>query len=154
MQRRSQSFHRTTKQERMQKYYEHFLTKYSGRTSLEAISKSQRKSSSPLPMSYGSIIGNMRGNNMDLIQMRSLSTPRAPIQRIGNFSYPRRVSQSRELTLNHISTTAVCHDESIQHNHPFRNALGASECPKYHGRFSGNSLPKWNRLYRAYSVSS
>ena len=145
---RSQSFRKTTKQERMQKYYEHIQTKYSGRTTLKAPSKPQHRSLSPFPMSSGSVLGNMNGNNVELMQMMTRSTPKAPIQRIGNFSYPRKAWQSPELSSN---ATTVYHDV---HNHPLRNGPGPTENPKYHNKFSGNSLPKWNQLYRAYHRSS
>ena len=141
-QRRPQSFRKTTKQERMQKYYEHIQAKYSGRTSLVAPSKPQPKSPS------GSVVGDVRGNNTDLIQMMGLSTPKAPLQRIGNFSYPRKAWQSPELSSD---ATTVCHDEP---NEPLTNGPRAPESSKYHNKFSGKSLPKWNQLYRAYHGSS
>ena len=153
-QRRPQSCRRTTKQERMQTYYEHIQAKYSGQTSLEESSKPRCKSASPLPMSSGLVTGNMRGNNVELMQMMSLSTPRTPIQRIGNFSYPRKAWQSPELSSDHTGATAVHHNMSKQHSHPSKSVYGASEDHKYHNRFSGNSLPKWNQLYRAHHDSS
>ena len=151
-QRRPQQFRRTTKQERMQKYYEHIQAKYSGRTSLEE--PSQCKSSSPLPMSSGLVTGNMRGSNVELMQMMSLAIPKIPIQRIGNFSYPRKAWQCPEPRSDHTSATTVYHNASKQQNYPFRSVAGASEGPKYHNKFSGNSLPKWSQSYRAYHVSS
>ena len=151
-QRRPQLFRRTTTQERMQKYYEHIQAKYSGRTSLEEPSRC--KSASPLQLSSGLVNGNMRGNNVELMQMMSLATPRIPIQRIGNFSYPRKAWQSPEPRSDHTSTTTVYHNASKQQNYPFKGVAETLESPKYHKRFSGNSLPKWNQLYRAYHGSS
>ena len=149
---RNQSFRKTTKQERMQKYYEHIQAKYSGRTSLKPPSKPQRKSPSPFPVSSGSVNGNMEGNDVELMRMMSLSTPKAPLQRIGNFSYPRKAWQSPELSS---EATTAYRDVSKGHNYSFRNVPGPSESPnKYVKMFSGNSLPKWNQLYRAYRRSS
>ena len=151
-QRRPQLLRRTTKQERMQKYYEYIQAKYSGRTSLEEPIRC--KLACPLQMSSGLVNGNMRGNNVELMQMMSLATPRIPIQRIGNFSYPRKAWQSPEPRSDHTSATTVYRYVSKQQNYPFKSVAGAPEGPKYHNKFSGNSLPKWSQSYRAYHGSS
>ena len=127
----SQSFHKTTKQERMQKYYKHIQAKYSNQTSLKPPRGPQRKATSSMNL-----------------------TPRTPTQRIGNFSYPSKACQNPESSLGRTSAIMMYSNVSEEHNcHP-TFLPEASVGPKYHGNFSGNSLPKWNQLYRAYRASS
>ena len=136
-QRKPQPFRKTTKQERMQKYYKHLQTKYSGRTTLEAPNKPKPRPASALSL------GNAEENDAGLMHMMNLTTPRAPTQRIGNFHYPIRTWQKPQSSSGHTSTTTM-----------YTDLPEASAAPKYHGKFSGNSLPKWNQLYRAYHGSS
>ena len=130
---RPQLFHNTTKQGRMQKYYDYIQPKDCGQTSLKDSSTPQYKSviASPLPMSSGSVNGDMRGNisNVELMQMMSLPTPRYPIQRIEN---SRKAWQTPELRSDHTDATAVHHNVSKEHHHPFKNVPGATESSKYH----------------------
>ena len=130
---RPQLFHNTTKQGRMQKYYDYIQAKDSSQTSLKDSSTPQYKSviASPLPMLSGSVNGDMRGNtnNVELMQMMSLPTPRYPIQRIEN---SRKAWQTPELHSDHTDTTAVHYNVSKEHHHPFKNVPGATESSKYH----------------------
>ena len=115
----------------MQRYYKHMYTKYSNRTSLEPPPEPKHRTSTS-----------------------SLSTPRAPTQRIGNFSYPKKAWQKSESSPGRTSAIMVYNNASEEHNcHP-TVLPKASVGPKYHGNFSGNSLPKWNKLYKAYHASS
>ena len=129
---RPQLFHNTTKQG-TQKYYDYIQLKDCGQTSLKDSSTPQYKSviASPLPMSTGSVNGDMRGNisNVELMQMMSLPTPRYPIQRIEN---SRKARQTPELRSDHTDATAVHHNVSKEHHHPFKNVPGAAESSKYH----------------------
>ena len=134
-----QSFRKTTKQQRMQKYYEHIQTKYSGRTSLEP--PKQRTSTSSLSR------GNVEGNSMDFVHRMNSATPKAPTQRIGNFSYPNKALQHPESSSGRTSVI-----NNVSENPTF--LLEPSVVPKHYSKFSGNSLPKWNHLYRAYHPSS
>ena len=147
-QRKPQSFHKTTKQERMQRYYAHIQAKYSDRTSLEPLPQPKHRATSSLSF------GNVKENNMDFMHTTSLATPRAPTQRIGNLSYPNKAWQSPESSLDRTSAAMMYNNVSEDHNcHP-TFLPEASVAPKYHGKFSGNSVPKWNQLYRAYHASS
>ena len=130
---RTQLFHNTTKQGRMQKYYDYIQANDSGQTSLKDSSKPQYKSviASPLPMSSGSVNGDRRGNisNVELMQMMSLPTPRYPIQRTEN---SRKAWEIPELRSDHTDATAVHHNVSKEHHHPFNNVPGATESFKFH----------------------
>ena len=138
-QRKPQSFCKTTKQERMQRYYEHIQAKYSGRTSLEPSPEPKHRVTSSLSF------GNVKGNSVDFI-----TTPKAPTQRIGNFSYPNKAWQNLESSSGRTSAAMMYNNVSEDRNcHP-TFLPEASVTPKYRGKFSGNSIPKWNRLYRAY----
>ena len=124
----------------MQKYYEHIQAKYSNRTSLEPPRGPQRKATSSL------FLGNVKGSNVDF---------RAPTQRIGNFSYPSKAWQNAESSPGCTSAAMMYNNVSGEHHCPLNFLPEASVGPKYrHGNFSGNSLPKWNQLYRAYHASS
>ena len=126
-------FHTITKQGRMQKYYDYIQANDSGKTSLKDSSKPQYKSviTSPLPMSSGSVNGDMKGNinNVELMQMMSLPTPRYPIQKIKN---SRKALQTPELRSDPTGPTAVHHNVLKEHHHPFKNVPGATESSKYH----------------------
>ena len=137
-----QSFRKTTQQERMQRYYKHIQTKYSGRTSLEP--PKQRTSTSSL---------SLEGNSVDFMHKNS-ATPRAPIQRIGNFSYPNKAFQNSESSSGRSSTIMMYNSLSGERNCLPTFLPDASVVPKHHGKFSGNALPKWNQLYKAYHPSS
>ena len=78
------------------------------------------------------------------MHVMTISTPKNPLQRIGNFSYPRKAWQSNAPTVYNDA-----HDY-----HPGHFLPEAPESHKYHHKFSGKSLPKWNQLYRAYQGSS
>ena len=115
-----QSFHKTTQQERMHKYYKHMQTKYSGRTSLEP--PKQRTSTSSL---------SLEGNSLDFMR-RNSATPRASTQRIGNFSYPNKALQNPESSSGRTSANMMY--DSVLGNPTVLS--DASVVPKNHSKFS------------------
>jgi len=159
-QNKSQSFHKTTKQERMQQYFNHFLAKYKGRTSLQAPAKSQHKSTTSVSaVSAVPSLSNVRWSSSDFIYAMPLSIKKTPTQRIGNFSYPKKGWKSQGSNLDHANaTTLYSNNQSKGHNyHPnylARSLPGASKGHRSYPTFSGSALPKWNHLYKAYKNSS
>jgi len=146
-----QSFHRTTKKERMQQYYKHIQAKYSGRTSLQTPAEPQHKSASVSSMSAG--LSRWSSNDFTM----PFSANKTPTQRIGNFSHFKKAWQSQESHLDHTSAATLYNNVSEDHNyHPKYLAHflpDASEDHRSHPSLSGNPLPKWNNLYKAYKDS-
>ena len=146
LQRNSPSFRKTTTQERMLQYYKHIQAKYSGRTSLEPLCEPERRAISAFS------IRSLSRNDGDFRHMMNSPTPKRPTQRIGNFSYPIKAWQNPKS--NSGNTSATIHKNvSEDHYHHSNIMPEASVGPIHHGKFTGNSLPKWNQLYRAYQAS-
>ena len=136
-QRNSPPFRKTTKQERMNQYYKHLQAKYSGRTSLEPQHEPERRAISAFS------IRSLSRNDGEFRHMMNSPTPKWPTQRIGNFSYPIKATSAK--IHNNVSEDHYNHHSSILPD--------VSVGPVHHGKFTGNSLPKWNQLYSAYRVS-
>ena len=140
----------------MQQYYKHIQAKYSPRTSLQApeAKSSPRPTSALSSISFGSPSGNVKRNSVDFMHMQTLLKPKHPAQRIGKFSHPKKAWQNPESNSNCTTATTIYNNVSEDHNyHPkyLNHYLPDAAEGHRHPKLSGNALPKWNHLYKAYN---